>query len=123
MAAALWWLYMVKLIDLSETVVFVLRKKANQITFLHVYHHISTAVILWLFVKFMPGGMFTFAVLVNCIVHVIMYSYYLLSIGGSVSQTIAGWIKPWITIIQMVRKAFENNIERERDEYRANSDD
>lgn len=32
--------FLVKLLDLMDTVFFVLRKKMNQVTFLHVYHHI-----------------------------------------------------------------------------------
>lgn len=31
--------FMIKVIDLLDTVFFVLRKKQNQVTFLHVYHH------------------------------------------------------------------------------------
>lgn len=33
--------FLVKLLDLMDTIFFVLRKKDNQVTFLHVYHHIS----------------------------------------------------------------------------------
>lgn len=31
--------FIIKVIDLMDTVFFVLRKKQNQVTFLHVYHH------------------------------------------------------------------------------------
>lgn len=31
--------FLIKVIDLLDTVFFVLRKKQNQVTFLHVYHH------------------------------------------------------------------------------------
>lgn len=33
-----------KYLDLLDTVIFVLRKKQNQITFLHVYHHCAVIV-------------------------------------------------------------------------------
>lgn len=47
-----WWFLMVRLAELSETIVFVLRKKQNQVSFLHVYHHISTPVIVWISAKY-----------------------------------------------------------------------
>lgn len=39
MARAVWLYYICKITELLDTVFFVLRKKQNQITFLHVYHH------------------------------------------------------------------------------------
>jgi hypothetical protein len=56
MANALWMYYMTKLIDLTDTVVFVLRKKSNQITFLHVFHHFSMVCNGWAGVRYVPGG-------------------------------------------------------------------
>lgn len=49
-----WWFLMLRLAEFTETVVFVLRKKQNQVSLLHVYHHISTAVIVWIYVKYNP---------------------------------------------------------------------
>lgn len=39
MARAVWLYYMAKIIELLDTVFFVLRKKHQQVSFLHVYHH------------------------------------------------------------------------------------
>ena len=50
-----WYFMILRLIELLETVIFVLRKKQNQITVLHVYHHISTVVLLWVFLKYSPS--------------------------------------------------------------------
>lgn len=36
-------------------VFFVLRKKYNQISFLHVYHHTNMAMLSWVYVKIIPG--------------------------------------------------------------------
>lgn len=55
----LWWFLMLRLAELSETVVFVLRKKQNQVSTLHVYHHISTAAIVWLFIKYAESENFS----------------------------------------------------------------
>ena len=34
---------------------FILRKKNNQVTFLHVYHHASICFIAWMGSKYLPG--------------------------------------------------------------------
>lgn len=44
-----------KIIDLLDTVFFVLRKKNNQVSFLHVYHHVA---VMWgtcMITNFVPG--------------------------------------------------------------------
>ena len=41
---------------LRVQVFFILRKKFGQVTFLHVYHHSTMAVISWIGFKFVPGG-------------------------------------------------------------------
>jgi elongation of very long chain fatty acids protein 4 len=35
---------------------FILKKKFSHITFLHVYHHSTMAVMSWIGFKFVPGG-------------------------------------------------------------------
>lgn len=49
-----WWFVMLRASELSETVTFVLRKKYSQISFLHVYHHISTLALSWFFYRMGP---------------------------------------------------------------------
>lgn len=42
------WLAMcLRMVEFAETIFFVLRKKQNQVSALHVYHHISTFLIVW----------------------------------------------------------------------------
>ncbi|XP_028523771.2 elongation of very long chain fatty acids protein 7-like isoform X2 [Apis cerana] len=54
------WLYfLIKLFDLLDTVFFVLRKKQQQISFLHVYHHTGMTFGTWVCTKFLPGGHIT----------------------------------------------------------------
>jgi elongation of very long chain fatty acids protein 1 len=50
-----WWFLMLRVVELVETVFFILRKKQNQVSALHVYHHISTIAVVWLHLKFMSG--------------------------------------------------------------------
>lgn len=47
--------FLLKLVELIETVFFVLRKKQNQVSKLHVYHHVSTAILAWCVVKYAAG--------------------------------------------------------------------
>ncbi|XP_047354517.1 elongation of very long chain fatty acids protein 1-like [Vespa velutina] len=98
-----WWGFLTKLIDLIETGIFVLRKKDQQISFLHLYHHISTVLVSWLFGKNYSDGMSTFIPLINCSVHVIMYTYYFLSTFGPNVRKIIHRYKFLLTIIQMVQ--------------------
>ena len=52
--------FVVKVTDLLDTVFFVLRKKQNQVTFLHVYHHAGMVMGSWAGVKYIAGGHATF---------------------------------------------------------------
>lgn len=56
MASAVWYYYMCKIIELLDTVFFILRKKDNQVTFLHMYHHTIMPICAWIGVKWLPGG-------------------------------------------------------------------
>lgn len=54
--AGVWWLNaMVRIIELVETIFFVLRRKFNQASFLHIYHHISSIAIIWMILKYEPS--------------------------------------------------------------------
>jgi len=61
-----------KIMDLMDTVFFVLRKKQNQVTFLHVYHHAGMVALSWFGTKYFAGGHSVFMGLINSFVHVIM---------------------------------------------------
>ncbi|XP_015440053.1 PREDICTED: elongation of very long chain fatty acids protein 4-like [Dufourea novaeangliae] len=103
MTKILWYIFCLKVIDYIETILYVLRKKYRQISVLHVYHHISTAYIVWAVVKYYPNGYSMTFAMVNCTVHVIMYTYYLLSSFRGVVQKIVQPIKPIITMVQMIQ--------------------
>jgi hypothetical protein len=44
-----------RVFEFSETFVFMLRKKLNQASFLHMYHHVSTVLLMWVFIVFDTG--------------------------------------------------------------------
>ncbi|KAG7208156.1 hypothetical protein KM043_009723 [Ampulex compressa] len=102
----LWYLLIVKLIDFIETGVFVLRKKNNQVTFLHLYHHVSTVLLTWLGARHFPGALAAFGISLNSSIHVLMYTYYLITSFGTTWQKIMRPIKPLLTGVQMVQLMF-----------------
>ena len=116
------WHYgiLLRVIEFIETIFFVLRKKHNQVTFLHIYHHISTIVIFWVFLKYSgsklnnllhsfwlfllsPTGMTDIYLgIINSSVHVFMYTYYLLSSVSSTKRLMKK-VKPFVTILQLIQ--------------------
>ncbi|KPJ18108.1 Elongation of very long chain fatty acids protein 4 [Papilio machaon] len=94
--------FVIKLIDLLDTVFFVLRKKQNQVSFLHVYHHFGMVAVAWGMVKWVPGGHMTLLVPINSFVHIIMYTYYLLTVWDE-SYKKSIWWKKHVTQIQIVQ--------------------
>ncbi|XP_067210097.1 very long chain fatty acid elongase 7-like [Linepithema humile] len=98
-----WWILLLKFLDYLETCIFVLRKKQNQVSGLHVYHHVSNVAFIWYFLKYYLDERLTFIPLINCSVHVIMYIYYFLAAWNSKLQKSLLPIKLYITRIQLVQ--------------------
>ncbi|CAM6031263.1 unnamed protein product, partial [Sphagnum compactum] len=88
MLNAVWLYYMCKVIELLDTVFFVLRKKQNQVSFLHIYHHTLMPFAGFIGVKYFGGGHTTLLGVINSFIHVIMYTYYLLAAIGPNMQNI-----------------------------------
>lgn len=102
MASACWWFFFSKVIELSDTLFFILRKKNNQLTFLHVYHHGTMICNWWMGIKYVAGGQSFFIGMVNSFVHVVMYSYYGLAALGPHMQKYLWW-KRYLTSFQLVQ--------------------
>ncbi|CAF4588489.1 unnamed protein product [Rotaria socialis] len=100
--AACWWYYILKIADLTDTIIFVLRKKDNQITFLHVYHHLTMLFFSWYGGKYVAGGQSIFISILNSFIHIIMYAYYGLSACGSHIQKYLWW-KRYLTQAQIIQ--------------------
>ncbi|XP_023718789.1 elongation of very long chain fatty acids protein AAEL008004 [Cryptotermes secundus] len=97
-----WWYFFSKMIELLDTVFFVLRKKQNQVTFLHVYHHTITALFSWGYLKFLPGEQGLVIGFLNSLVHVVMYFYYMMAAMGPKYQKYLWW-KKYMTWIQLAQ--------------------
>lgn len=101
-ARVVWFYFMTKIFDLLDTVFFILRKKENQMSFLHIYHHAGMIALIYLYAKFLPGGQNMYTVVVNSMVHVVMYSYYLLSAYNPEYKKSIWW-KRYITQMQLLQ--------------------
>lgn len=102
MVRVAWLFFFSKIIELMDTVFFVLRKKQGQITFLHIFHHSFMPWTWWWGVSYAPGGMGSFHAMVNSGVHIIMYFYYGLSASGPRFQKYLWW-KKYMTAIQLTQ--------------------
>lgn len=79
------WLYTHyhnKYLEFADTTFMILRRKFNQISFLHVYHHSLLTWSWWAVTTLAPGGDAWFGAAYNSFIHVLMYSYYLCSTFG-----------------------------------------
>jgi hypothetical protein len=97
-----WWYYFSKFTEFFDTFFFVMRKKYDQVSTLHVIHHGIMPMSVWFGVKFTPGGHSTFFGLLNTFVHIIMYAYYMLAAIGPHMQPYLWW-KKYLTVLQMIQ--------------------
>jgi len=98
-----WGCIIIKHVELLDTVFFVLRKKYNQVSFLHVFHHTIVCWGLWVMFKHRLVG-YIAAIIgsLNFFVHVLLYSYYLLSsLGPEVTKYL--WWKKYLTTLQIMQ--------------------
>ncbi|CAH1108370.1 unnamed protein product [Psylliodes chrysocephalus] len=97
-----YYFHLSKYTDLIDTIIFLLRKKYSQVSVLHVYHHSTMPFWTWMCVKYNPCGRLTFHALLNSFVHIVMYTYYLLSAFGPRIRKYVWW-KKYVTMCQMVQ--------------------
>ncbi|XP_045112153.1 elongation of very long chain fatty acids protein AAEL008004-like isoform X4 [Portunus trituberculatus] len=102
MAHASWWYYFSKFTEFLDTIFFVLHKKNEHISMLHVIHHGCMPMSVWFGVKFTAGGHSTFFGLVNTFVHIVMYVYYMMAAMGPKYRRYIWW-KKYLTNFQMIQ--------------------
>ncbi|XP_055631368.1 elongation of very long chain fatty acids protein 7 [Toxorhynchites rutilus septentrionalis] len=102
MAGAVWLYYICKVVELLDTVFFVLRKRQRQVSFLHLYHHTLMPVCGFIGVKYFAGGHGSLLGLINSFIHVCMYAYYMLAAMGPKVQKYLWW-KRYLTVMQIIQ--------------------
>lgn len=99
-----WMFYISKFVDFIDTFFFVLRKKTDHISTLHVVHHSLMPINIWFGFKLVPSVSVAFVPFVNSFVHAVMYSYYFLAtLGPSVRPYL--WWKKHLTALQIIQIA------------------
>lgn len=102
MANVSWLFFISRFIEFSDTAFFILRKKFNNVTFLHVFHHGALPFMWWFGIKYVPGGFGTFHAMINAFIHFAMYAYYGIAALGPTFQKYLWW-KKHLTILQLVQ--------------------
>mmetsp|Transcript_51519 Transcript_51519/g.129251 ORF Transcript_51519/g.129251 Transcript_51519/m.129251 type:complete len:273 (-) Transcript_51519:45-863(-) len=102
MTKILWLFFFSKLIEFLDTMFMVLRKNFRQVSFLHVYHHITIFLFWWAGIFAAPGGEAWASATLNSFVHCWMYGYYLLAALGFKDM----WWKPYLTQLQILQFFF-----------------
>lgn len=102
MLYACYWYFISKLTDLFDTVFFVMNKKYEHISVLHVIHHAIMPINTYFVIRYYPGGHSTFMALLNSLVHIVMYFYYGVSAMGPQYRKYLWW-KKYLTKMQITQ--------------------
>ena len=94
----LWLFYVSKVLDFMDTVFIILRKKSDQLSFLHVYHHFTIFSFYWWNVNCAYDGDIYLTIILNGAIHTIMYTYYFLAL-----HTKDIWWKSYLTSCQLIQ--------------------
>lgn len=89
---------LIKVSDLLDTIFFILLKKFKHVSTLHVYHHVTTMFAAFVVVRYLRCEQSLLYAGVNSGIHIIMYSYYLLTSLGYKPR----W-KKIVTILQLMQ--------------------
>jgi len=100
-ANLIWWYFMSKMLDWVDTLFIILGNKPRQFTFLHVYHHASVWYMNWLNLVICYDSEIFVAIGFNAAIHVIMYTYYLISMHMPKGHSV--WWKKHLTSLQMTQ--------------------
>eukprot|EP00803_Ostreobium_quekettii_P001052 evm.model.scf_822.9 EVM.evm.TU.scf_822.9 scf_822:45700-48701(+) len=76
MARIIYIFFVSKIYEFFDTMVMLLKGNTHQVSFLHVYHHVSISLWWWMITYVAPGGDAWYSASLNSLVHVLMYTYY-----------------------------------------------
>ncbi|XP_064483364.1 very long chain fatty acid elongase AAEL008004-like [Ornithodoros turicata] len=96
------WYLLVRYADFLDTYFFIMRKKYNQVSNLHVIHHVVVVFNGWFWFLYAPEGQVALGLCMNAFVHAVMYTYYFLSTFGPVVKRYLWW-KKYLTMLQITQ--------------------
>eukprot|EP00937_MAST-01D_sp_MAST-1D-sp2_P001867 g1867.t1 len=98
LAFVFWVFYAQKFFEFADTWFFILRRSFRQVTFLHVFHHSSITLVVGSILRYDFSGDMYLPILLNAVVHVLMYSHYLVTALG-----IRSWWRQYLTTLQLAQ--------------------
>merc|ERR1711871_522923 len=99
----LWVFYLSKILDFLDTVFIIAEKRWKQLSFLHFYHHTTIFLFYWLNLNVGYDGDVYLTIVLNGLIHTIMYTYYFVSL-----HTSDIWWKSALTMCQMIQFVLMN---------------
>ena len=105
-ANLLWMFYISKIWDFWDTIFIVLGKKWRQLSFLHVYHHITIFLFYWLNANVYYDADVYLTIVLNGFIHTVMYTYYFICMhtkDPSTGKNLPIWWKSYLTMMQMIQ--------------------
>lgn len=102
----LWLFYVSKVWDFWDTIFIVLGKKWRQLSFLHVYHHITIFLFYWLNANVFYDGDIYLTIVLNGFIHTVMYTYYFICMhtkDPATGKSLPIWWKSYLTLMQMIQ--------------------
>jgi hypothetical protein len=106
LAKLLWLFYVSKVWDFWDTIFIVLGKKWRQLSFLHVYHHVTIFLFYWLNAHVNYDGDIYVTIVLNGFIHTVMYTYYFVCMHTKVPETgksLPIWWKSSLTLLQLMQ--------------------
>eukprot|EP00916_Digyalum_oweni_P018724 GHVL01031309.1.p1 GENE.GHVL01031309.1~~GHVL01031309.1.p1 ORF type:complete len:280 (+),score=29.02 GHVL01031309.1:67-906(+) len=100
MTHIVWMFYMSKILDFVDTLLIIVRRKWRQLSFLHIYHHLTIFLVYWLIMIAGYDGDVYLTILLNGSIHVLMYFYYFLR---SIDIYVPIALKQLLTNLQMIQ--------------------
>mmetsp|Transcript_21702 Transcript_21702/g.28058 ORF Transcript_21702/g.28058 Transcript_21702/m.28058 type:complete len:280 (-) Transcript_21702:240-1079(-) len=100
----LWLFYVSKVWDFWDTIFIILGKKWRQLSFLHVYHHLTIFMFYWLNSHVNYDGDIYLTIVLNGFIHTVMYTYYFICMHTKVPETgksLPIWWKSSLTMMQL----------------------
>jgi elongation of very long chain fatty acids protein 4 len=96
-----------------DTVFFILKGSKRQVSFLHVYHHCSVTVVVWVYLTLMVDNVDAVTgestadgyipAFLNSFVHVLLYSHYFMRLKCKHVGGATPWWPPYLTTLQLVQ--------------------
>ncbi|MBA0705120.1 hypothetical protein Golax_017333 [Gossypium laxum] len=73
--------YLSKIVEFTDTLLIILSGSMKRLSFLHVYHHSMVVIMCYICLDSAQSSV-PMVLITNCVVHVVMYTYYLLCTLG-----------------------------------------